>query len=45
MGDVLIYGDATKYFVMVIVRESYRKGLHLKDVNYCCPLVVLVYEK
>lgn len=39
------YSDATKYFVMAIVREAYNKGLHLKDVNYCCPPVVLVYEE
>lgn len=39
------YFDATKYFVMAIVREAYNKGLHLKDVNYCCPPVVLVYEE
>ena len=38
------YHEATKYFVMSIVREAYDKGLHLKDVDYCCPPVVLVYE-
>ena len=38
------YYDATKYFVMAIVREAYDKKLHLKDVDYCCPPVVLVYE-
>ena len=36
--------DATKYFVMAIVREAYGKGLHLKNVDYCCPPAVLVYE-
>lgn len=38
------YHDATKYFVMSVVREAYNKGLHLKDVDYCCPPVVLVYD-
>ena len=38
------YHDATKYFVMAIIREAYDKGLHLKDVDYCCPPVILVYE-
>ena len=39
------YIEATKYFVMAVVRQAYNKGLHLKDVNYCCPPAVLVYEK
>lgn len=39
------YSDATKYFVMAVVREAYNKGLHLKGVDYCCPPVVLVYEE
>ena len=39
------YCNATEYFVMAIVREAYSKKLHLKDVNYCCPPVVLVYEE
>ncbi len=38
------YCDATVYFTMAIVREAYEKGLHLKDVNYCCPPVVMVWE-
>ncbi len=37
------YHEATKYFVMSIVREAYEKGLHLKGVDYCCPPVVMVY--
>jgi len=36
--------DATNYFVMAIVREAYGKGLHLKDVDYCCPPVVMVWK-
>ena len=36
--------DATKYFVMAIVREAYDKGLHLKGVDYCCPPVVMVWD-
>ncbi len=35
------YLDAASYFVMAIVREAYGKGLHLKDVDYCCPPVVM----
>ncbi len=38
------YHNATEYFVMSIVREAYERGLHLKNVDYCCPPVVLVYE-
>ena len=43
--ELFRYHEATKYFVMSIVREAYGKGLHLKDVDYCCPPVVLVYEE
>ena len=43
--ELFRYHEATKYFVMAIVREAYSKGLHLKDVDYCCPPVVLVYEE
>ena len=39
------YINATKYIVMAIVREAYNKKLHLKDVDYCCPPIVLVYEE
>ena len=38
------YIEATSYIAMSVVREAYDKGLHLKDVDYCCPPVVLVYE-
>lgn len=38
------YYEATTYLVMAIVREAYNKGLHLKDVDYCCPPIVLVYD-
>ncbi len=43
--ELFRYHEATKYFVMSIVREAYAKGLHLKDVDYCCPPVALVYEE
>lgn len=43
--ELFRYHEATTYFVMAIVREAYNKGLHLKDVDYCCPPVVLVYEE
>lgn len=36
---------ATQYLVMATVRRAYEKGLHLQDVDYCCPPVVLVYEE
>ncbi len=39
------YDSATRYFVMAIIKEAYNKGLHLKNVDYCCPPVVLVYEE
>ena len=42
--ELFRYFNATEFFVMSIVREAYDKGLHLKDVDYCCPPVVLVYE-
>ncbi|MBQ9975329.1 MAG: RNA polymerase sigma factor [Clostridia bacterium] len=43
--ELFRYMEATAYFVMSIVREAYGKGLHLKDVDYCCPPMVLVYEE
>ena len=43
--ELFRYHEATKYFVMSIVREAYGKGLHLQGVDYCCPPVVLVYEE
>ena len=41
--DLFRYGDATNYFAMAVVREAYEKGMHLKDVDYCCPPVVMTY--
>lgn len=43
--ELFRYHEATTYFVMAIVREAYNRGLHMKDVDYCCPPVVLVYEE
>ena len=43
--ELFRYMEATAYFVMSIVREAYDNDLHLKDVDYCCPPVVLVYEE
>jgi len=43
--DCFRYSPATKYIVMAAVRQAYDKGLHLKDVDYCCPPVVLVYDE
>lgn len=42
--ELFKYMEATAYFAMSIVREAYDKGLHLQNVDYCCPPVVLVYE-
>ena len=41
--ELFRYTDATRYFVMAVVREAYEKGLHMKGVDYCCPPVVMVY--
>lgn len=41
--ELFRYIDATQYIVMAIVREAYERELHMKDVDYCCPPVVLVY--
>lgn len=44
--ELFRYIDATTYFAMSIVREAYEKELHMKDVDYCCPPVVMVkYDK
>lgn len=43
--ELFRYGDATNYLVMSVVREAYDKGLHLKNIDYCCPPVVLAYEE
>lgn len=43
--DVHKLVPATQYLVMATVRKAYEKGLHLQDVDYCCPPVVLVYEE
>ncbi|MBE6680562.1 MAG: sigma-70 family RNA polymerase sigma factor [Ruminococcaceae bacterium] len=42
--ELFRYMEATAYFVMSIVREAYNTGLHLKNVDYCCPPVVMAYE-
>ncbi len=43
--ELFKYIDASKYIVMAVIREAYEKGLHLKNVDYCCPPVVLVYKE
>lgn len=43
--ELFRYGDATNYFAMTVVRKAYEKGLHMKNVDYCCPSAVLVYEE
>ena len=43
--DLFRYGDATNFFAMTVVRKAYENGLHMKNVDYCCPPVVLVYDE
>lgn len=43
--ELFRYGDATNYFAMTVVRKAYENGLHMKNVDYCCPPVVLVYDE
>lgn len=43
--ELFRYGDATNYFAMTVVRKAYERGLHMKNVDYCCPPTVLVYEE
>ena len=43
--EVHRYLPAYNYIVMLIVCTAYEKGLHLADVDYCCPPAVLVYEQ
>ena len=35
---------ASNYIVMSAVREAAARRIHMHDVNYCCPPVLLVYE-
>lgn len=41
----LLYMPATAYIAMAVVREAHARGLHMQGVDYCCPPVILVYEK
>ena len=43
--ELFRYQPATRYLVMATVREAYGRGLHLSDVDTCCPPVVLVYGR
>ncbi len=43
--ELFRYSDATNYFAMTVVRKAYEKGLHMKNVDYCCPPSVIVYEE
>lgn len=38
------YVPATSCIVMAAVREAYGRGLHLHDIDYCCPPAVLIFE-
>lgn len=41
----LRFSPATRCIAMSAVRKAYEKKLHLHDVDYCCPPVILVYEE
>lgn len=43
--EVRLYLPAINCIVMAAVREAYERGLHLSDVDYCCPPVVLAYKE
>ncbi len=43
--ETLLYAPNTRYMIMAAVKQAYEKELHLADVDYCCPPVVLVYRK
>lgn len=45
VSDMYRYLPATECIVMLVIREAYERGLHLADVDYCCPPVVLIYEE
>lgn len=39
----LVEGDLIAHNLLIL---AYEKGLHIKNVNYCCPPVVMaIYEK
>lgn len=40
---LLKYKNSTEFIEMSAVYEAYERKLHLHDVDYCCPPVVLVY--
>ncbi len=42
ISEVYRYYPATRHIVMLVVREAYERGLHMKGVDYCCPPVVFV---
>lgn len=39
----LQYRNSTVYMEMAVVREAYEKGLHMKDVDFCCPPMIVVF--
>lgn len=41
----LQYRSSTVYMEMAIVREAYEKGLHMKDVDFCCPPMIVVFAE
>ncbi len=45
VSEWMLYGPAKRFIEMAAIREAYDRGLHMHDVDYCCPPVVLVYRK
>jgi RNA polymerase sigma factor, sigma-70 family len=43
--ELWLYEPSIQFIVMGAVREVYGRGLHLNDVDYCCPPVVLAYKE
>lgn len=45
VAEFFRYLPATGCITMSVICEAYKKGLHLSDVDYCCPPAVLVYDE
>ncbi len=42
--ELFLVSHATRCLAMLTCRRAYEEGLHLKDVDYCCPPVILVCD-
>lgn len=45
ISEVYRYYPAARHIVMLVIREAYERGLHLKGVNWCCPPAVFVTRR